>query len=118
MMIVQLVLFPFAFKAVYQRNVFEKELYAFMVSKGSPPIYTMDVDIGLTGRGYPAYIYNIYNGIYPHPQKGEYVIFHHGMMNKQWYGENPMINWGHFTIGNKLVEIKKYDNGWSVYKFE
>lgn len=116
--VIQGILFPFAFKAVYTRNQLEKQVYNYLEAHHNPDVYTMDIDVSLTGRGYPGKIHNIYTHYYPAPDTNALVIFNALTMPFQWSQMNPMKNWQHFNHDYQLKEIKRFNNGWAVHQFE
>jgi hypothetical protein len=77
----------------------------------------MDIDMSLTGRGYKGRIYNIYTNYYDRPDTNALVIFNTLTMPFQWNQMNPMNNWQHFNHDYQLTEIKRFDNGWAIHKF-
>lgn len=116
-LVVQTTLLPLGFYSVFVRNRFERNLHQYLKTINSPSIYTMDVDIALTGRGYPSPIYNIFTQIYPDPDTTAIIIYNEKSFNRQWKGMNPAINWNNFNRSFELKEIKHFSNGYSVYRF-
>jgi hypothetical protein len=117
MLVIQGALFPFGFEAVYNRNRLEKDVYTYLASKNNPDVYTMDIDVSLTGRDYHGKIYNIYANYYDQPDTNALVIFNALTMPFQWNQMNPMNNWQHFNHDYQLKEIKRFDNGWAIHQF-
>ncbi len=115
--IIQLSLFVVSFKKVYDRTMIEKEIHRFVLSKNSPPIYTMDIDVSLQSKGIDAPIYNIWLEYYEQPDTTALVIFNTNVFPKQWRGMNPMKNWDHFNEDYHLKEIKSFKEGWKAYVF-
>lgn len=115
--VIQIVLVPIGFYSVFVRNKFERDLYQYLQTIGSPTIYTMDVDIALKEREYPSNIYNIFTQTYLQPDTNAIIIYNEKSFNTQWKGMNPSINWNNFNKSYNLKEIKHYSNGYGVYKF-
>lgn len=117
LLLVQIGLSSLSFKSVWERNRLERDIYEY-VSINKPSIYTMDVDISISGRGYTSPIYNIWKEFYVSPDTNSIIIFNTKTFTEQWAGKKPMQNWDHFNELYKLREIHSFNSEWKVYAFK
>jgi len=115
--VIQICLAVFSFKVVWNRNQLEKEVYEYVLINNTP-IYTMDIDVALIGRGYSSPIYNIWKNYYESPDTNAIVIFNSKIFPEQWGGKKPMQNWNHFNNDYHLTEIHDFNSEWKVYAFK
>jgi hypothetical protein len=117
MLVVQIILSVMSFKVVWERSQLEHDIYEY-VKLSNPAIYTMDVDISISGRGYTSPIYNIWKDYYAQPDTNAIVIFNTKTFPVQWVNKKPMQNWDHFNNDFGLTEIHSFNSEWKAYAFK
>ncbi|NHN27442.1 hypothetical protein FIA58_017315 [Flavobacterium jejuense] len=114
--LVQVTFCIYAFKTVYKRTLFEKELSITLEPYQGSVLYGFEYDVALKGRGLNFNYRNMYNKLYNDFKENEFVFFNPILLKKQWNGKNPMINWNLMEKSYHLKVIKTFDDNWKLYQ--
>jgi 4-amino-4-deoxy-L-arabinose transferase-like glycosyltransferase len=116
MVFIQLGLFTYSFKNVYQLNKIEKEVATYIEGFPQKDIYGFGIDIALKSYLIDKEFYNLWEKEYVHFKRNSLVVFNEARFSEQWKGKNPMINWETMNEKYELRAIKQFPKGWTLYE--
>ncbi|MCB9232650.1 MAG: hypothetical protein H6581_13350 [Bacteroidia bacterium] len=98
------------------RSALEKEIYQCLEALPRHKIYAFDVDVALKGYHCRHNLVNLYEIRLDTAEKGEWVLFNAPLLEKQWTGYNPMLNWEWLNENFTLVPVQEFSDGWTLYE--
>lgn len=103
---------------VIQRNRLEKEIATELATKlpTRAVLYAFDVDIALHSYLPELQLRNLWQQRYGVFQPGAFVLFNEPALEKQWAGQNPMLNWEDLSGGYELEKTGALSGGWTLYR--
>jgi hypothetical protein len=107
-------------KPILQRNHLEQQLateVGAIVPDGSV-LYGFDVDIALKTYLPTIKHQNLWINVYPSFEKNAYFLFNEALLQTQWAGKNPMINWEKAQSTGQLKTVKACNGGWILYRID
>lgn len=122
--IVQATFTVLSFRAIFYRNVLEREITSFLNNyrisdvDQTAYLYSFDIDVALQSRGIPYQTINLWDRPIENFQKGSLVLFNEHKFAVQWKDRNPILNWNHLQESNSLEEIVEFNDHWILYKIE
>lgn len=105
-------------KPILNRNILEKTIAKELHNYKKTTLYSFDIDVALQGRGLNFDYKNLWVIEYAAFEKDALVLFHPTKFQKQWKGQNPLLNWNKLNNEYNLICLKEFPDGWMLYKIK
>jgi hypothetical protein len=116
MIVLQLILFAYGFKIIYDRNRLEIKIAEYFRQNPVQNTYLFDMDVALKGYKIPTNYFNLWETEYKTFIPGSSVLFNEKKFSKQWEGKNVMKNWKYLNTNYRLKEKANFGDGWILYE--
>ena len=105
-----------AFLPFYKYNQTEKNIARSVNTFPPSTLYTFSYEGTLSYYSTPHKIISLYPSKLDTIKGNSYLLFNELALSKQFAGKDPMINFEFIKSTKKLVKIKEFENGWTLYE--
>ncbi|MBI2268925.1 MAG: hypothetical protein HYU69_01055 [Bacteroidetes bacterium] len=116
--LLQIILFFFAFKGISTMNKTERLLCEKLMGYdlADHPIYTFGMNGAIRTYGIRNKTINLWNTKVTTLPKGSFILINEPELNKQWKGKLPMLNWEHIRQNYKPHTTGVKEGNWTLYE--
>ena len=114
--LVQITLCIYAFKTIFKRTFFEKNLVTKLHPYQGKKLYCFEYTNALKYRGLNFEYRSLFSNLYDDFKESDLVFFNPEGLIKQWEGKKPMNNWNRVNSQYHLHVLESFDGGWKLYQ--
>ena len=114
--LVQITLCIYAFKTIFKRTFFEKNLVTKLHPYQGKKLYCFEYTNALKYRGLNFEYRSLFSNLYDDFKESDLVFFNPEGLVKQWEGKKPMNNWNRVNSQYHLHVLESFDGGWKLYQ--
>ena len=117
-MIIQLSLFAYSSKPLYDLNHAEKEMAVTLKKFPGKTVYTCSVTGALRSYGVPNNIFDLYLEKIDRVEPSSLLLFNEAYFPPHFADKNPMINYNFIRSNYHLHALTNFSSGWTLYEIE
>ena len=113
---IQIILSAYTLRTVWQYNQADLKLVNEVKQLPNLPIYTIGIEGALKAYNLPNPIISLWYPLAGKIEPNAYALINTEIVEKQFAGRLPAINWKFINQSSQIIKIKDLDGGWVLYQ--